>query len=78
MTRRTAQLDGGLLAELRLYNAEEVRDLTGLERCAKAIVWVRLQGDEDSPEFNSIKKFVKLAKAKFNEEGVFYAQKNKK
>lgn len=78
VTRRTTQLDGDLLAEVRLYNAEEVRNLTGFERCEKAVIWVRLQGETDSPEFNLLKEFTKIAKTKFTEEGVFYSDKNKK
>lgn len=78
VTRRTAKLDGELVAELRLYDAEEVRSLTGLERCEKAIIWVRLQGEAESPELLTIKKFIKLAKSKFTEEGVFFSDKKKK
>lgn len=76
--RRTARLDGDLLAELRLFNAEEVREVGGIERCDKAIVWLRLQGEAESSEFNLLKKFINLAKAKFITEGTFYADKKAK
>lgn len=78
VTRRTAQLDGDLLVELRLYNEKEVQNLSGLDRCERAIVWVRLQGESQSPEFHALKKFIKLTKTKFTEEGTFYKDKIKK
>lgn len=78
VTRQTAKLNGELVAELRLYNAKEVHNLTGFERCEKAIVWVRLQGEAESPELLTIKNFVKLAKSKFAEEGTFFSDKKKK
>lgn len=76
--RKTAKRTGELLAELRVYNTEEVRNLEGLDRCNKAVVWLRLQGDRGSAEFESLQKFVQLAKAKFKEEGTFFVEKKKK
>lgn len=76
--RRRANLSGDLLAELRIYNPEEVRNLEGYERCDKAVIWLRYQGDSSSPELVTLKKFVKLAKTKFTEEGTFFATKIKK
>lgn len=76
--RRTAQIDGDLLVELRLYNYNEVRNLSGLARCEKAVVWLRLRGDGDSADFNLLKKFLNKAKEKFTGEGTFFADKNKK
>jgi hypothetical protein len=72
---RTAQLDGGFVAELRLYNAEEVRGLTGIDRCQKALLWLRYQGEAESSELSLLKKFVKLTKIKFPSEGTFYKDK---
>lgn len=76
--RRTARLSGSLLVEIRLYDAEQVRGLEGLERCEKALVWLKLQGDSNTPEFVGIKKVINQAKARFTEEGTFYADKKRK
>ncbi|KAI5631743.1 hypothetical protein NE865_15548 [Phthorimaea operculella] len=78
VVRRTAQLDGELQVELRLYNAQEVANLGGIERCEKSVVWLRLRGDGDSAEFNALKKFINKAKERFTEEGTFYGDKKKK
>lgn len=76
--RRKATLSGDLLAELRIYNPEEVKNLEGYERCDKAVVWMRYQGNSSSPELVALKKFVKIAKTKFTEEGTFFNTKKNK
>lgn len=76
--RRTAYLDGDLVAEVRLYNEADIRGLEGLERCEKSVVWLRYQGDSSSPEFAALKQFIRMTKEKFTEEGTFYQEKKKK
>lgn len=66
------------MVELRLYNYNEVRNLAGLDRCEKAVVWLRLRGDGDSADFNLLKKFLNRAKEKFTEEGTFFGDKKKR
>lgn len=78
VTRRTTQLHGALVAELRIFNAEEVSGLTGFDRCEKAIIWLRYQDDAESPEFKLLKDYVSLAKTKFKNEGIFYKQAKRK
>lgn len=55
-----------------------MRNLAGLDRCEKAVVWLRLRGDGDSADFNLLKKFLNRAKEKFTEEGTFFGDKKKR
>lgn len=75
--RKTANLEGDLLTEIRLYNVQDIRGLEGLDRCERALFWLRLQGDKDSPEFETLRKLMEFAKRKFPEEGKFFAEKKK-
>lgn len=78
--KRSAHRAGDTYVELRVYNSKDVLGAANWkERLEQANVAVRYQADCKAPEFEHLKKFLKIVKNNFAEsEGKFFGAGEKK
>lgn len=75
VVRRTAQLEGGLFLDLKLYQVDDIKNVHPLKRHEKAVLALKFRGEPDSPELAALQQLLQRCKAKFVEDGYFYGDK---
>lgn len=73
--RRIASLTGDMFLELKLYNVDDIKNVSALDRWEKALISLKFQVDSDSPILDNVNKVLKRCKEEFSAEGTFYADK---
>lgn len=75
VVRRTSQRAGNLFVELKLYRTDDIKGVDPLKRYEKASVALKYQVDQDAPELEHLRIFLKRCKEQFTEEGLFFQDK---
>lgn len=75
--RRAASLPGDLFIELKLFNVDDIQNVSSQTRWEKALINFKYRVDSNSAVVDGINKILKLCKEDFTEEATFFPDKSK-
>lgn len=75
VVRRTANLDGDIFVDIKIYQVPDILNIDPKDRWEHAILSLKYQGQSDAIELAPLKDVIKRCRGQFKTEGKFFSSK---